>query len=329
MSEPGQFKSALKRSRSLTIAGRSALHGLSVVRGRLGNRDRDIGSTHRGMSLADSVAYVDAVFADYLAYSDVSRADLTGKQVLEVGPGDNFGVALLLLAAGAERVATVDRFATWRDPGQQRAIYRALLERMEGEERDRAERIVSLDGDPSFDAASLEVVEGLPIEEAPERFGRGAFDLIASRAVMEHVGDIDGAYVAMDELLAPAGAMAHKVDLSDHGLFTPGGHHPLTFLTVSDRAYRWMGGNAGLPNRRPGRDHIQALTALGYQPKALVTHLIDSPGEIVPHAADPDPSRLARAESLVEEIRPRLLDRYRDLAARDLAVAGLFLVGRR
>ena len=223
----------------------------------------------------------------------------------------------------------MDRFPTHRDPAQQRRIYEAVIERLDPGERERAREVVGADGGYEFDDARLQVIEGLPIEEAAERLEAGSFDLAVSRAVMEHVGDIETAYRTMDGLLRPGGKMAHKVDLSDHGLFTPGGHHPLTFLTIPDRAYRWMGGDAGLPNRRPRGDHEAALAATGYAPEVLVTHLIDGLEEIEPHVPDPAPNRLDAAGTLVEGIRAQLLPRYRERSAEELATSGIFLIARK
>ena len=73
-------------------------------------------------------------------------------------------------------------------------------------------------------------------------------DVIISRAVLEHVFDLDTAFGAMHRLLKPGGRMAHKVDLRDHGLFTDGGQNALEFLTVSDRLTPgWARNRRGYP----------------------------------------------------------------------------------
>ena len=72
------------------------------VRGRFSGRGGEIGATDMHLTLDESVAYVEAVYDDYLRYAQVSTADLDSARVLEVGAGDNFAVALKLLAAGAE-----------------------------------------------------------------------------------------------------------------------------------------------------------------------------------------------------------------------------------
>lgn len=329
MYETSPATRALKRSKWLTVAVRIVRDRRAGMRMRREVVEKTMGSTHRGFDVEQSVAYVDAVFADYLTYAGLSEADLKGARVMELGPGDNLGVALRFLAAGAERVQGVDRFATWRDPAQQKEIYAALLERMDPVGRARAAAAVRLGSEPGFDPDRLQLTEGLPIEEAADRFEPGSFDLIVSRAVIEHVYDTDATFEAIDRLLRPGGASIHKIDLEDHGLFTVGGLHPLTFLTVPDRIYRWMGENSGLPNRRLADYYRAKMDALGYDWRLFSTHLIGEEGELVPHPEEIEPGRLAAQRRLVAEIRPKLRPRFRRLRDEDLAVSGVFLVSRK
>src|SRR5882672_1715985 len=67
----------------------------------LGHVESDIGATHAGLSTDQSIEYIDRVFFDYLRYGNLSPAQLVGKRILELGPGDNLGVALRFFAAGA------------------------------------------------------------------------------------------------------------------------------------------------------------------------------------------------------------------------------------
>ena len=48
----------------------------------------------------NSLDYINRTFYDYLTYSGISVHSLQDKNVLEVGPGGNLGVALKFLAAG-------------------------------------------------------------------------------------------------------------------------------------------------------------------------------------------------------------------------------------
>jgi len=325
---PSNFKRMVKRSVYAGIAGRLVAERTRGVRRALGRRESGMGSTHRNMETGRSLDYIDEVFEDYLRYGGIDRGDLEGKEILELGPGDNFGVALRFLAAGAAKVVAADRFIPVRDPDQHRRIYQGLLERLPAEERERVASIVA-GPEISFDGVGLEILEEAPIEDVPDRVGDRKFDLIVSRAVLEHVFDLDTAFDSMAKLIAPGGRMIHKVDLRDHGLFTEGGHNPLTFLTIDDRIYRLMGERtAGLPNRKLLSWYRQKLDDLGFETEYLITHLAGVDAEVLPHTPFedglPDPAPLAA----VEEIRPRLRARYRDLPAEVLAVSGFMLIAR-
>lgn len=320
-----------KRWRSSVIAGRIAVERSRDLRRALGRREGVMGATHRDLDLDESLSYVDRVFEDYLRYGPFDLADLEGKRVLELGSGDNFGVALRLTAAGAE-VAAVDRFLPVRDREQQLLIYRGLLPRLEPGQRARLETFERglANGNAIEEQLPVDVHEGVPIEEAPARLGAESFDAIVSRAVLEHVYDLDTAFASMDRLLKPGGWMIHEVDLRDHGLFSEGGQHELTFLTIPDRIYRWMGEeSAGLPNRRLEGWYRDALDRLGYSQTHLVSHLVGVTDELEPHVEEPAAEILAPVLQEVEEIRPRLLPRYRSLPARELAVAGFSLVAQK
>ena len=322
------FKERIKSTRALAIASRVGAEQLARARDRVGRRDRLMGATHRDLDLRGSLAYIDAVHDDYLAYAGMRPDELEGKRVLEIGPGDNLGVAMRFAAAGADVVA-IDRFHTWRDPVQQDRIHLAVRDRMTPDQIRRLGSLVSNGGQLDLGTDRLGLIEGVSIEDAPARLGGRQFDLIVSRAVLEHALDLDRAFAAMDQLLRAGGVLAHKVDIRDHGLFTDGGQHPLTFLTVRDRTYTLMGAEAGLPNRELTDDYRRRLAALGYESVYLVTHLIDRPDELEPAVESPDAGRVADAEARVEQIRARLLPRFRDRPARDLAIAGVFVIARK
>jgi SAM-dependent methyltransferase len=320
---------AAKRSKAAIIAVRIVKDRLAAlgIEARLPIKRQ--GATHRGLSTAESVAYVDAVYGDYRAYGKLGAAELDGASVLELGPGDSFGVALRLLGAGAARVTTLDRFVTWRDRDQQDAIHRALLDTMPSAERERAAQAFAPGTELGVDPARIRVIQGVPAEDAVREFHGERFELIVSRAVLEHVTNPAAVFAAMDELLVPGGLLVHKVDLSDHGLFTAGGHDPLTFLTVREPTYRWMGEHSGLPNRHLADFYRAELDRRGYEATFLVTHAIGADAEIVPHLPELPPALLAAATPEIETIRPRLLPLFRDLSAADLATAGIFVTARK
>ena len=324
-------KAAAKRSKWLVVLATIAEDLRSRWAGRRGPAPSTSGSTHRALSLEESLSYVDAVLADYLQYGQLSSATLTGKQVLELGPGDNYGVALRFLASGAERVVSVDRFASIRDQSQQREIYAALIDGLEPDARATLGDSIEFGDTIGFDQRRLKAIEGLAIEDADAALEAGSFDLIVSRAVLEHLQHPDSAFAAMDHLLKPGGSMLHRVDFRDHGMFTGGGLHPLTFLTIRERVYRWMTQHSGRPNRRLIDWYRSKLGELGYDTRLLVTRVVGVDEQVLPHPERYrlDAERNLRTIELIAAIRPRLRPEFQRLSDEDLAVAGIFVVARK
>jgi len=132
-------------------------------------------------------------------------------------------------------------------------------------------------------------------------------------------------------LLAPGGYMAHKVDFRDHGLFSSSGQHPLTFFTIPDQIYKLMAHDSGKPNRRLVDYYRRKLAEFGYEFRVYVTHIVGIDAELaIPQEFDPFATNYPETtRTLLKSIRPRLRREFRLKPARELAVAGIFLVARK
>lgn len=296
-----------------------------------GKFEASTGSTHRALDLAGSLAYIDRVFEDYLRYGELAESDLAGLSVIEIGPGDNLGVALRFLAAGAAHVVCLDKFYSDRDIEQQTRIYRALRDRLDEAGRRRFDEAVQFDGGLRFNEQRLRYVYGVSAEQADTVLQREGFDLIVSRAVIQDIYDPEAALVALDRLLKPGGMILHKIDLHDYGVFPRGQWHPLTFLTVGDTIYRLMTSDSAAPNRRTIAEYRRIMQRLNCDATLLITGIIGRSGELVPHkaAVEPGVDYTQVTVDLIEAIRPRLLPRFRTLPVEELMVAGVFLVGNK
>ena len=298
---------------------------------RAGRNETFSGSTHANKTLQESLYYINEVFDDYLTYSGISLEMLRDKRILEIGPGDNFGVALKFLVAGAKQVVCLDKFYSKRDWKQQHKIYQALREQYRDEEREIFDEMFRLESCIEINPKRLVYIHGTGIEEAEEVLEPASFDYIISRAVMEHLRDPERALFVMDRLLFPGGLMIHKIDLRDHELFSDYGHHPLTFLTIPPAIYKLMTYDAGEPNRKLVPYYRRKLAELGYETKIFVTHIIGEEGEVLPHketimcGIDYTDKTLA----LLSSIRPHLQTEFRTMSDEDLVVSGIFLVGRK
>jgi SAM-dependent methyltransferase len=291
----------------------------SRARYRMGIIDMISGSTHTGMSTAQSVDYVEEVFSDYKRYGGVGA--FHGK-VAEVGPGDNCGVGLLFLDDGADRVDLVDRFYSPRDAVVHASVYRALAER-----HPRIARIVE-----GADLTDERMFPGLTrhygADAAAENFfhtNRG-YQFIVSRAVFEHVYDPVAALSSMARALDPGGMLLHKVDLRDHDLFSSY-FHELKYLEVPSSLYMFMTQGTGRPNRVLFHTYRSALERLGLDAKLLVTRLAGV-GPIEPHLPYDQiaPSVRATALDYVRSVQPRMARVFRTAHPEDVSVTGFFIV---
>lgn len=321
-----------RKSRNLIIAFKIFHNWQMRRRFAAGSIDTEHGSTHSRKDLAESLSYIEEQFQDYLTYGQLKSEQLRGRRILELGFGDNVGVALRFLAAGASRAVCVDKFYSKRNVAQEREIYAALRQELSVAEQDRLDEAVDLNDGIKFNPNKLRCINGLDLESAADQLLKEeqVFDLIISRAVIEEIYEPERVLAAADKLLAPGGLMLHKIDLSDYGIFSDGGMHPLTFLTIRESVYRRMASDSGIPNRKLIDYYRQRMRELGYDARFFITSLVGY-GAVVPHKEsielDDDASRIALA--VINEIRPKFDRAFREKTDEELMIGGVFLVGRK
>jgi SAM-dependent methyltransferase len=297
------------------------------VRLHIGQIETSSGTTHSKISIDDSLRYIEEVFRDYKHYGELANFQGVGA---EVGPGDNAGVALLMRKDGCDQVDLIDRYFSRRDPQKQSMIYDALSKK---------HQLDWLKCEPLWKDTHLVGIAQQVGQSAEEFFhdcakSRGpVYDVIVSRSVFEHLYDPLIALESMVSCLKPGGRMIHKIDLRDHGMFTPE-HHELTFLRFQSGFYRSMTQNSGRPNRilfhryRERLERLQEAKLINYV--IFITRLAGV-GDLIPHQLPEkiDADTWRSSEQFVEEYRPRIAQELSQVASRDLAVAGIFLVATR
>jgi Methyltransferase domain len=326
------IKKILKRYRPAVIA--YCMYQNYRARRRMGSGNFETGSgTHGEMTVEENVRYVNEIVEDYLHYAGLKPEFIKGKTVLEIGPGDNFGVALKLLAQGAERIVCLDRFYSKRDDLKAGRIYAALRGSLLPLQKEIFDRVACMGPDNtfSFDEDRLKYVYGRGVEEASTLFPPASFDLIVSRAVLEHVYDPGLALESMRMLMTDKGIQLHKIDLRDHGMFSGTGMHPLTFLTIPDIVWKWMTSDTGGVNRARVDDYREKMRELGFEARIFMTSVMGRDQKIVPHEEIRSDSggRPGTDNSLVNSIRPRLARRFRDKSPEDLMISGIFVAAKK
>jgi SAM-dependent methyltransferase len=156
---------------------------------------------------------------------DPSR--LQGAVASEIGCGDCFAAADMMLGLGAKHVHLVEF-----EPLKFSSVHRDALHKLIGHEGlpNRGD-ILANDEPPRLDPEKVSYHQGLLENlKLPEKV-----DLLYSFDVLEHVEDLDGFFAYCGEVVKPGGVMVHKFDLSGHGLFEDP-MPPLDFQTFP----RWL-----------------------------------------------------------------------------------------
>lgn len=280
--------------------------------------------------LDKAIRYKDEEFSDYFRLSGLTPEHIRGKRILEIGPGMNLGVALELLMAGARQVLCADRFPSLGSPKEQVALYQSIRGKLSDPLKREFDSIITINGDSyTLNPDRLRYLTGAPLETLAEAVPGESFDIILSRAVLEHVFDLDAAMDSMDKMLNPGGYLLHEVDFRDHGMFTTFGLNPFTFLTVSDGTWEKLGSHIGVPNRRL-LDFFEAkLSALSYDTRFKVKEMFGSDRALditeLKEGRDYGPKEL----SMIRSIRPRLLPRFQSLPEGKLLISVVFIRARK
>lgn len=224
------------------------------------------GQTGRGDSAKetadDIAAYFRRCVLDYLDAFEMRGARpedfLRDKVMLEYGPGDLPGVAMLFVALGARKVYCVDRFPLVRISAKNLQVVERLADSLSAAERERFDACFV---DPANPAAGLnpERIEYLVRPNGLSGLRREV-DLAISRAVLEHVNDLDATFADMRAALRPGALAAHQVDLRSHGLHV---ENPLDFLLPPPWLWRLMHAHKGVPNRWRADRYLEIVERLG------------------------------------------------------------------
>jgi SAM-dependent methyltransferase len=170
---------------------------------------------------------------------------LANKTVLEIGPGQDVGIALILIGCGARSVL-VDKYMCAWDPAFHPAYYRALRQAIVR----KAPHIETTAIDTVI-AKGAHIAPGLTtlcvgLEEITD-IRTGSVDITYSNATFEHLANVKDAIMQLGRVTAPGGLGFHQIDFRDHRDFS----RPLEYLTLTEadlwallQESKWSCGNA-------------------------------------------------------------------------------------
>lgn len=314
------IKQHLRKKISLLVFKRIISNAINNILWSIGWIKSDSGMTHNKLTVTQSLAYINDVFSDYKTHAHIPN--FYG-HVCELGPGDNAGVALKILRDGATQVDLADRFYSHRDTIYQAQIYQAMA----SNDPNIAQ---ILKGSNLFNERTFKgITRYYGKEAAGEVFFKSrpsTYDFIISRSVLEHTTDPLLTLESMYHALKPGGTLIHKVDLRDHGMFSPT-FHDLKFLEIPRPIYWAMTYNSGLPNRVMIHEYQNCTSKLNGKCQYFITQLAYA-GPIEPHVPFDQISKdiLEKAYSGLYQHHRNFTKEFKKLPKEDTIVAGFFLI---
>lgn len=180
-----------------------------------------------------------------------SAGGVSGKSVLEIGPGDNLVTGLAFLAAGAKSYTAIDRFPGAYASPTAREWYRLLSANWPDE--------WPADLDPDVFPDDQRVATKAVSVEGAEDIGK--FDIVCSYHVGEHVSDIAAFAELTKRSLYPGGVGVHVVDFGGHQWNRFG--DPFLFLKFPTLVWDLMGSARGECNRVRFREYADCFRSTG------------------------------------------------------------------
>lgn len=259
---------------------------------------------HDASEIAD---YFIRCFQDYQDQFSLNALDLKaylqGKSILEYGPGDILGVALVFYAYGAEKIRCIDRFPLSKLSDKNIAVYQQILTALPETQRDRAAKAFNEIGNPAS-GFNPDVVVYQVANNGLSGSNSEKYDLIISRAVLEHVNNLEETMKDIKAHLQIDGVSLHQVDLKSHGLDRD---TPFDFLTWPTGLYHLMYSHKGFPNRWRVNKYQALAESAGLAVKKL------TPTERL------DPDKLVR-------VLPSIVKEFRGASGEELSWLGFWML---
>lgn len=270
---------------------------------------RMTGETGRGLgeeTADDVVKYFIECFDAYFEKLNIDPQDieqyLAGKSLLEYGPGDVPAVAILMIAHGAESVVCVDRFPLMALNPKNVQIMDGLLATLSMDKRKRVEECFSAYGDFASGFVTHKIRY---VVDANGLSGlENKIDLIYSRAVLEHVNDLEATFQDMKHALKGDGVAIHLVDLKSHGLHR---ENALDFLVWPAWLWNIMYSYKGVPNRWRVDQYRRILERQGFDVRLMQSTLLADRKEL-------------------DVVRPYLASQFKTVNDTDLSWLGFWVV---
>ena len=257
-------------------------------------------------SVEENIRHINDIFHWLVDRSGLGTDYFKDKTLVEIGPGDTLGVALMFIGHGCKKVTCIDRFRCMQHTKKHTEIYNELISSFDKSRRRFCESAVRLgEGSILVNPEKIEYIPNIPFEKntLPSQF----CDAVYSYDVLEHVTDVRECFIQMKRIIKKGGYCIHAVDLAGHGELR-GSFHPLDFLRYSSTIWRLMNSHRGAPNRVRYGEYRRIMDELGFDIMKLLKEQINK-DEVV-------------------KVKPNLSHEFRMLSDEELSVIGFFCAAK-
>jgi 2-polyprenyl-3-methyl-5-hydroxy-6-metoxy-1,4-benzoquinol methylase len=191
-----------------------------------------------------------------LCNSFIKRSNIDFTQVnsaLEIGPGDNLGLALSLILDGISQIDVYDKYQSVENIKQNNDIYEMLYKKI-------GKELVSLKN-AKIRISRLQTYKDKDLF-LPNLNGK-KFDLIYSVSVLEHLWPAKEIVKELSKALNKNGMHIHVINFTDHGMFSPE-HNTFFFRTIPEWIYNPIMRPVGRPNRILPSEFLDLYRELGF-----------------------------------------------------------------
>lgn len=211
------------------------------------------------------VAYAVSLAENYLRRFGEMGVDPKGCSILEIGPGRNFGLAILMACEGA-KVTVADRFLSPWVAGYH-PLFLTELARAWRRPTPAIDAMIAAEG---FEAGLTLIDQPA---EALSTLADASQDLVLSVSVMEHLFDVPAALRELRRVAKAGGRQCHGIDLRDHACLARPFEHLLEAPEAFDRSNRAVNNERGTQLREG--DFTRLMVEAGFAVERIERHVCD------------------------------------------------------
>ena len=219
----------------------------------------DLSQTERCVNYDMQV--VDAWLGHLGRYVDADgQAALSGKDVLELGPGSDLGVGLYLLSKGAGTYSACDVHDLAAAAPD--AFYNSLLARLPANSSKTVDDLKKELAHAKVESSSMLNYVVRSDFDLVSAFGKNTVDLVFSQAAFEHFDDIDATVGELSKVCRPGAILIAEIDLRTHTRWIRD-LDPNSIYRYPEWLYRafWF---RGIPNRIRPEQYVRTLERCGW-----------------------------------------------------------------